>query len=88
MPIGIRELRADLAAFVRRAEAGEEVVVTVSGRPAAVLGPLGGSRGAGLDQLVAAGAVVAPRSARSPGRSERARLPVDARSDVELRKVR
>ncbi len=38
--IGIRELRADLAAHIRRAAAGEATVVSVGGRPAAVLAPL------------------------------------------------
>lgn len=88
MAIGIRELRADLATHVRRAAAGESIVVTVSGRPAALLGPLGGGRAQALDDLVATGAVLAPRL--RPGRRSvvRERLPVDARSDVELRKVR
>ena len=36
---GMRELRADLAAAVRRAEWGERIVVTVAGRPVAQLGP-------------------------------------------------
>ena len=56
----IRRLRAELAAAVRRAGAGERVVITVGGRPAAQLGPLDvGSPD--LDRLVASGAVVAPR---------------------------
>ena len=38
--IGIRELRGDLAAHIRRAAAGETTVVTVGGRPAAVIAPL------------------------------------------------
>lgn len=38
--IGIRELRGDLAAHIRRAAAGETTVVSVGGRPAAVLAPL------------------------------------------------
>lgn len=37
--IGLRELRQDASAFVRRAEAGEEIVITVSGREAARLVP-------------------------------------------------
>lgn len=37
--IGLRELRQHASEIVRRAEAGEEVLVTVAGRPAAVLGP-------------------------------------------------
>ena len=35
--IGLRQLRQDASDVVRRAEAGEEVVVTVAGRPAARL---------------------------------------------------
>jgi prevent-host-death family protein len=37
--IGLRELRQHASEFVRRAEEGEELLVTVAGRPAAVLGP-------------------------------------------------
>lgn len=88
MQIGIRELRRDLASLVRRAAAGEAVVVTVNGRPAAVLGPLGDTAPGGLDDLVARGLVQPPRRRAGPARVERERLPVDARSDVELRKVR
>src|SRR4051812_40911920 len=36
----VRELRANLAAAVRQAEAGHRVIVTVGGRPVAQLGPL------------------------------------------------
>ncbi len=38
--MGVRELRADLAAIVRRAGAGQAVLVSVAGRPMARLGPL------------------------------------------------
>ena len=38
--IGIRELRADLAAHVRRAAGGEPTVVSIGGRPAAAIVPL------------------------------------------------
>jgi prevent-host-death family protein len=88
MEIGIRELRSGLATFVRRAAEGESIVVTQSGRPVAVLGPVDGGRADGLAQLVAHGAVRAPRLRPSPEPVERERMPVDARSDVELRKVR
>jgi prevent-host-death family protein len=56
----VRELRAGLADAVARARAGHRTVVTVNGRPAAQLGPLD-EQSAVLDQLVGAGAVVAPR---------------------------
>ncbi|MCE0540453.1 type II toxin-antitoxin system prevent-host-death family antitoxin [Kineosporia rhizophila] len=38
----MRDLRQNASDLVRRAEKGEQVTVTVAGRPAAVLGPLGG----------------------------------------------
>src|SRR6185503_7429659 len=43
--MNIRELRANLAAAVRRAEAGHRVVITVGGRPVAQLGPLDSGAG-------------------------------------------
>lgn len=46
--VGIRELRSDLAAVVRRAGAGQRVVVSVGGRPVAELGPVGVDRGDGV----------------------------------------
>ncbi len=38
--LGVRELRNNTAAAVRRAGGGERIVVTVDGRPVAQLGPL------------------------------------------------
>ncbi|GAA1604940.1 hypothetical protein GCM10009742_62220 [Kribbella karoonensis] len=37
--LGLRELRQHASDLVRRAESGERLLITVSGRPAAVLGP-------------------------------------------------
>ncbi len=39
-----RELRNDVAGVLRRAEAGERLVITVGGRPVAELGPLATTR--------------------------------------------
>jgi prevent-host-death family protein len=38
--LGLRELRQHASDLVRRAQAGEQLVITVSGRPAAMLGPV------------------------------------------------
>ena len=79
--IGIRELRADLAAQVRRAAGGQRVVVTVDGRAAAQLGPLEAEQGLTvLADLFAAGAVVAPRR----DDPTRATMPVAVWSGVRL----
>ena len=57
---GIRELRAELAAAVRRAESGDRTIITSGGRPVAQLGPLDADA-SDLDGLIASGAVVPPR---------------------------
>ncbi len=41
---GLRELRQHASALIRRAEAGERIVVTVSGRPVAEIGPVSSPR--------------------------------------------
>ena len=62
--IGIRELRNNVARVVRRARAGERIVVTVDGVPAAQLGPLNdGAAAASVDDLVAAGLIRPPQAA-------------------------
>ena len=38
--VGLREMRQNASDLVRRAQAGEQLTITVSGRPAAVLGPV------------------------------------------------
>jgi prevent-host-death family protein len=39
--VGLREIRQNASELVRRAQAGEHVTITVAGRPAATLGPVG-----------------------------------------------
>ena len=87
MQIGIRELRRDLASAVRRASAGDAIVVTVGGRPVARLGPLEPAGGPTLDDLIATGAVLAPRRRRHP-EPETVDVPVDASTDRALQEIR
>jgi prevent-host-death family protein len=79
--VGIRELRNNVAAVVRRAAGGERVVVTVDGVPAAQIGPLeaGARAGVTLDDLVAAGLV------RPPGRRDPPEAPVAEDAPVDVR---
>ena len=60
--IGTRELRAELATMVRRAAAGQRIVVTVGNKSAAVLGPVEDTgTDVSTDALVAAGLLLPPR---------------------------
>lgn len=88
--IGTRELRADLATHLRRAAAGQRVLVTTGGRAVAALGPVDVPLGtdASLDALVASGLLVPPR--RTGPRSMTPPVPIwsGVRLDRALREVR
>jgi antitoxin (DNA-binding transcriptional repressor) of toxin-antitoxin stability system len=86
--IGIRELRNQIAAVVRRAAGGERLVVTVDGVAMAQLGPLQAEPGVvSLHDLAAAGLVEPPRASPSPV-PDAANPPVDVRLDRVLDQVR
>ena len=55
MQVAVRELKDRLSELLRRAEAGEEIVVTSHGRPVARLGP--------VERFAAANAPEAPETA-------------------------
>ena len=91
--IGIRELRADLAAHVRRAQGGETTVVSIAGQPAAALVPLAGNadpdgNSVQLSSLIASGALIAPR--RSDGQTAHGTITTwaNVRLDRLLREIR
>ena len=60
--IAVRELRNQASRVVRRARAGERLIITVDGVPAAEIGPVSAAeRVMSLDELIATGAVVGAR---------------------------
>ncbi len=79
--IGVRELRNNVAAVLRRAAAGERIAVTVDGVPTAQLGPLEPTTEPTLDDLVATGLVDPPRR---PGLEVPPLEPVDPPVDIRL----
>ena len=85
----MRELRANLAATLRRAEAGQRIVVTIAGRPVAQLAPIepDGPQ-PNLTDLAARGLVLPARRDDRPAPDLLVPLPVGTRLDrllVELR---
>ena len=88
--MNVRTLRAQLAQALRRAEAGERIVVTVRGRPVAQLGPVKPVPYAQptIDDLVARGLLVRARGDDRPEPALRVPLWAGARLDRLLREVR
>ena len=76
--IGVRELRKELSTVMRRAEAGNRIIVTVDGHPIAQLGPLTPLGEPCLDDLVATGQVQMPKDSIKPS------VPLPAISPVDL----
>jgi len=88
--IGIRELRERSAMFIKRAGAGEQIVITVSGEPVATLGPItaNATQTITLTELVANGAVVAPRRRDKYQIPKAVTFNSGSRIDQTLREVR
>jgi len=89
--VNVRELRANLAAAVRRAESGQRVVITVGGRAVAQLGPLEplvGEQQPTIDDLAARGLVVKARRRDRPAPDLVVATPVGTRLDRLLAEVR
>lgn len=51
--VGLKELRQHASDYVKRAEAGETLLITVAGRPSAVLGPAARRQWNNFDDLAA-----------------------------------
>lgn len=63
--VGVRELRDNLSKWIKRAQAGEEVVITDRGRPVVRL--LGSGRASGLERLIAEGHATPPSMPKTAG---------------------
>ena len=77
--VGVRELRNQVAAVIRRAGGGERIVITVDGEPVAQLGPLEPVGAPSIDDLAAAGLVRLPGRTDRPPPPEPFSVPVDIR---------
>jgi prevent-host-death family protein len=87
--LGMREVRGGLAALLRRAEAGERVVITVDGRPVAQLGPLeAGDDAVTIDDLAARGLLTRARRDDRPEPSMVMPTWAGTRLDQLVREVR
>jgi prevent-host-death family protein len=87
--IAVRELRNQASRVVRRARAGERLIITVDGVPAAEIGPIGAAGpGRSIKELIATGAVLAPRVRAAPRSPEPMRAPSGRTSADVLRQLR
>jgi prevent-host-death family protein len=87
--LGARELRGDLAAALRRAGAGERIIITVDGEPIAQLGPLdAGAAEPTVDDLVTRGLLVRARREDRPEPTFLMPMWAGTRLDQLVREVR
>ena len=87
--MGMRQLRAELAAVLRRAGSGERVTVTVDGRPVAQVVPVSADdHGPSMNDLVARGLVTPPRRRGEFSPLDPIVLYTGSRIDHALREVR
>jgi len=87
--IGIRQLRSEVTAQVRRAAAGERIVITVDGRPVAQLGPLEPTDAKlTLEDLAARGQLLLARRSDRPAPEFSMPLWAGTRIDQLVREVR
>ena len=87
--LGIRDLRNQTAAAVRRAGSGERIVITVDGRPVAQLGPLDPLQGEPtLEDLAARGLVTLPRRPDRPPPAVTVPVWAGVRLDRLVREIR
>lgn len=87
--LGIRELREQSATYVQRAGAGENIVISVSGEPVALLGPLHSMSGqVSFTELISKNALIAPRRKDDFVLSDSVSVHSGARIDQLLREVR
>lgn len=86
--VGIRELRNQVAAVVRRASAGERIAVTVDGAPVAQLGPLEPPGRPSLEDLFAAGLAIPPAIDAPAEMPPPSAVPVDVRAEHLVEEVR
>jgi prevent-host-death family protein len=69
--VGVRELKGKLSSLLRRVEEGEQIRVTVRGRPVADIVPAGGRRGDERLRVLIADGKVTPAARPRPSRAPR-----------------
>ncbi|HJL98403.1 MAG TPA: type II toxin-antitoxin system prevent-host-death family antitoxin [Acidimicrobiales bacterium] len=87
--VGTRDLRANLAHYLRAAEAGHTIFVTVDGKVVAQLGPVGNvAENPSVEALIASGLVEAPSNSNRQGPEVIFDLPAGLSSERALREIR
>ena len=87
--IGVRELRNQASRTVRRARAGERLIITVDGVPAAEIGPVQSmTEAVSLEGLIASGALLPAQDRTPPPPARPLPAPTGRPSSAVLRRLR
>ncbi len=86
--VGIRELKSKLSHYIKRAEAGERIVVTDHGRPSVVLAPAESEKAKDIDavfqRLLNEGVITRIGKGKPHGSRNPLRLPGKLLSDIVI----
>ena len=86
--VSMSKLRKELATFLRIANTGEQVIITVDGKPFAALGPIEAKDEITLDHLIAGGLVRNPLRNESLTNPDEPVFPIDTNVALILREMR
>ena len=87
--VGTRDLRANLAHYLRAATNGHTIFITLDGLPVAQLSPIGQQANqTSLEALIASGLVLAPSNDEREMSAAAFELPAGLSSDRALREIR
>ena len=86
--VSMSTLRKELASFLRIANTGEQVIITVDSKPFAALGPIEAKDEITLDHLIAGGLVRKPLRNESLTNPDEPVFPVDTNIALILREMR
>ncbi len=86
--VAMSAFRKELAGFLRRARNGEQIIVTVDGKPCAQLGPLEPMQSVEIEHLIASGFLTEPASTVSGNSPSTMSFPVDVSLTDLLSEIR
>ena len=86
--VAMSTLRKELALYLRRAKNGEQIIITVDGKPFAQIGPLEANKASGMEYLISSGLLNEPTSQGESKNLTYMSFPIDMSLQTLLLEIR